>query len=421
MKSQPRLELLLVIPLLVWGCASSSEPDNAAPSVSIAAPLAGSTFSRGDTVTVEVTASDPDGVVVAVWLYADNSHLGVDSTSPYLFRWDTRGEDLGRRVLKAVAADDDGWRSDRDVGVRIRWGGLPPEQLEDGWETSTADDEGVDAERLATMVDEIYAGGYEFMHALLVARDGKLVLEEYFGDFDRNTLQHVQSTTKSFTSALVGIAIDRGEIGGVTDPMVDCLPEYAHLFDGGRERITIQHCLMMAAGLEWNEISTPTYDPNNDNIRGHVVADYVAYVLGKPLVEEPGTVWYYNSGCPLTLGAILRSATGMPADDYAEEYLFGPLGIAPVVWPSINNGKHVGTHGSLYVRGRDMAKFGQLFLQDGVWDGEQVISTEWVAESTRPRLTVSGDVRYGYQWWFEEMSGNDVPYTSGYGGQHIFV
>jgi len=414
-------DLILLLPVLAWACSSSSGPDNAAPSVSIATPLAGSAFARGDTVAVEVTASDPDGVVVAVWLYTDNSYLGVDSTSPYLFRWDTRDEALGRHVLKAVAEDDYGWRSDRDVGVRIRWGGLPPEQLEDGWETSTAEAEGVDAERLAAMVDEICAGGYEFMHALLVARNGKLVFEEYFNGFERDSLQHVQSTTKSFTSALVGIAIDRGEIGSVTDPMVDYLPEYAHLFDGGKERITIEHCLMMAAGLEWNEISTPTYDPNNDNIRGHVVSDYVAYVLGKPLVEEPGTVWYYNSGCPLTMGAILRNATGVPADDYAAEYLFGPLGIVPVVWPSINGGMHVGTHGSLYVRGRDMAKFGQLFLQDGVWGGEQVISTEWVAESTRPRLTVSGDVRYGYQWWFEEMSGNDVPYTSGYGGQHIFV
>jgi CubicO group peptidase (beta-lactamase class C family) len=415
------LILPLVVQLAAWGCSSSSEPDNQSPVVSITVPQAGATFSRGDTVEVEVTASDPDGAVVAVWLYANNAYVGVDSTSPYQFRWDTRGAGIGRTVLEVVAGDDDGWRAGGEITVRIRWGDLAPEQLDDGWETARASAEGIDVAHIADMMDEIYSGGYEFMHALLVARHGKLVLEEYFNGFERDSLQHVQSTTKSFTSALVGIAIDRGEIGGVNDPMVDYLPEYAYLSDEEKERITIQHCLMMAAGLEWNEVSVPTYDPSNDNIRGHMVSDYVAYFLGKPLVAEPGTVWYYNSGCPLTMGAILKNATGTPADDYAEEYLFGPLGVAPAVWPSINSGKHVGTHGSLYVRGRDMAKFGQLFLQEGVWDGEQVISTGWVAESTQPRLTVSGGVRYGYLWWFEEMSGYDVPYTSGYGGQHIFV
>jgi CubicO group peptidase (beta-lactamase class C family) len=413
--------LVLLLPTLACGCSSSSGPDNYAPDISILTPLAGTTVSRGEIVDFDVSASDPDGAVIAVWLYADGRRVGVDSTSPYLFQWDTRGEDIGRRVLRATALDDGGQVSEDVIGVSVRWGDFAPEQLDDGWETSTAGAEGIDAERLAWMMDEIYAGGHEFMHALLVARNGKLVFEEYFGDFERNTLQHVQSTTKSFTSALVGIAIDRGEIGGVNDPMVDYLPEYAHLFDGDKVGITIQHCLMMAAGLEWNEISTPTLDSTNDNIMGHMVPDYVAFVLAKPLVQEPGTVWYYNSGCPLTMGAILRNATGMPADDYAEQHLFGPLGVAPVVWPSINNGRHVGTHGSLYVRGRDMAKFGQLFLRDGVWGGEQVISAEWVAESTQPRLTVWGYVRYGYQWWFEEMSGYDVPYTSGYGGQHIFI
>jgi len=421
MNSQARLRLLLpIVPLLAWGCTSSTGPEDHTPDVSITAPLAGATFMRGDRVEVEVTASDPDGAVVAVRLYVDSRHVGVDSTSPYLFRWETHGEYIGRHVLRAVAADDDGYTSGRDVAVTIRWGDIAPEQLDDGWATARASAEGIDVARLADMVDEIYAGGYEFMHALLVVRHGNLVFEEYFNGFERDSLQHVQSTTKSFTSAMIGIAIDRGEIGGVTDRMIDYLPEYAHLFDGGKEGMTIEHCLMMAAGLEWNEHSIPHSDPNNDNTVGNRSADYVAYILGKPLVEEPGTVWYYNSGCSMTLGAILRNATGWGADAYAAQHLFDPLGIAPSSW-LVMGGGHIGTHGGLFLRPRDMAKFGQLFLQDGFWDGESVISEEWVRESTLPRLTVYADLRYGYQWWFKRMDGYDVPFTAGTGGQHIFV
>jgi CubicO group peptidase (beta-lactamase class C family) len=420
MKGQARLGLPLVIPLLAWGCTSSSGPEDHAPEVSITAPLAGATFMRGDTVEVEVNASDPDGAVVAVRFYIDSRHVSVDSTSPYLFRWDTHGEDIGGHVLRAVAVDDDGYSSGRNIAVTIRWGDVAPEQLDDGWETSTATAQGIDAERLAAMMDEVGAGDYEFLHAILVARNGKLVFEEYFGDFGRYSLQHVQSTTKSVTSALIGIAIDRGEIGGVNDPMVDYLPEYAHLFDGGKEQLTIQHCLMMADGLEWNEHSIPYSDPSNDNTIGNNSVDYVAYVLGKPLVREPGTVWYYNSGCSMTLGAILRNATGLRADAYADQYLFDPLGIAPASWQVMGSG-HIATHGGLFLRPRDMAKFGQLFLQDGVWEGEQVISAEWVAESTLPRLTSYAPYRYGYQWWFKEMNGYDVPFTAGGGGQYIYV
>lgn len=408
----------LLLPLLAWACASFSAPEDHPPEVSIAT-FSGRAVSRGETVDVEVTATDPDGAVVAVRLYVDSVGLGVDSTAPYLFRWDTRGERIGQHVLAAVAEDDAGKMSVCRIEVSVRWPDIAPERLDDGWETSTADAEGVDPDRISWMMDHIYAGGYEFLHALLVVRNGKLVVEEYFGTFGRDSLQHLQSTTKSFTSALIGIAIDHGAIGGVDDPMFDYLPEYAYLRNPDKDGITIEHCLMMAAGLEWNEITVPTSDAHNDNMVGHRVSDYVAYVLGKPVVAPPGTQWYYNSGCSMTLGTILKNATGIPADAYAEQLLFGPLGITSWVWERINDGKHVGTHGSLYLRTRDMAKFGQLFLQQGAWNGEQLISAQWVEESTRPRLTVTGDVRYGYQWWFTPLNGYDAPLTSGYGGQHI--
>lgn len=413
----------LLLPVLAWACTFTSAledqpPEDQPPEVSLAA-LPGASVSRGDTVDIEVTASDPDGAVVAVWLSVDSVLLGVDTTSPYLFRWDTRGERIGRHLVTAVAGDASYRRSSRSIEVSVRWPDVAPERLGDGWETSTASAEGIDAWRIARLLDHMAEGGYEFMHALLVVRHGRLVIEEYFGGFGRDSLQHLQSTTKSFTSALIGIAIDRGAIGSVDDPMFDYLPQYAWLRSPDKDRITIEDCLMMAAGLQWNEVTVPTDDARNDNMAGHRVPDYVAYMLAKPVVAPPGTRWYYNSGCSVTLGAILEHATGTPADAYAEQFLFGPLGISTWVWERINRGRHVGTHGSLYLRPRDMAKFGQLFLQRGAWNGEQLISAQWVEESTRPRFTVGGNVRYGYQWWFQPQHGYAAPLTSGYGGQHI--
>lgn len=210
-----RLASLLVAGTVAWSCSSSTGPDSHPPSVSITAPLAGATFSRGDTVEIAVTASDADGAVVAVRLYADGTYVGVDSASPYQFHWDTWGASIGRSVLRAVAWDDEGATAGHDIGVSIRWAYYPPDRLDDGWETSTLDAEGFDTAGINSTMNNVYAGGYEFMHALLVARNGKLVLEEYFGGFVRDSLQHLQSTTKSFTSALIGIAIDRGEIGSI--------------------------------------------------------------------------------------------------------------------------------------------------------------------------------------------------------------
>jgi CubicO group peptidase (beta-lactamase class C family) len=409
----------LLIPALAWACTfPSALEEDRPPEVSLATPQ-GASVLRGDTVSIAVTASDSDGGVVVVWLSIDSVCVGVDSVPPYRFEWDTRGERLGRHVITAIAGDAAGRTSSRSMEVSVRWADVAPDQLDDGWATAPASAEGMDADRLRQTMDVMTAGGHEFMHALLVVRHDTLVVEEYFGGFARDSLQHLQSTTKSFTSALIGIAIDRGEIAAVSDPMFDYLPEYASLRTPDKDRITIEDCLMMAAGLAWNEISVPADDPSNDNQVGHRVGDYVAYVLAKPVIAPPGTVWYYNSGCSMALGAVLRTATGVPADAYAEQHLFGPLGIATWVWEHVNKGKNVGTHGSLYLRARDMAKFGQLFLQRGAWNGEQIISAHWVDESTRPRLTVAGDVRYGYQWWFKPQRGYDAPLTSGYGGQHI--
>jgi CubicO group peptidase (beta-lactamase class C family) len=410
----------LVVPFLAWGCSTSTDADNNRPSIYIASPAHGASFSRGDTVDIDVEASD-DGVVVAVRFYLDGVYIGVDSTSPYQYRWSTIDAVVGLRQLRVVVEDDGGAFASQEIAVWLRWAYFPPEQVVDDWQTSTLHEEGFDTLAIHAMMNTAYGDNFnDFMHAVLVVRNGNLVLEEYFGDFRRHNLNHLQSTTKSFTSALIGIAIDRGYIGGVDDPFFDYLPRYAHLRDADKDSITLEHVLTMTPGLEWNEMFVPTLDASNDNMIGNRGDDYVAYALAKPVIRVPGTEWWYNSGCSMTLGEILRSATGLGADQFASLYLFGPLGIRTYDWP-IMAGGHVSTHGGLYLRPRDMAKFGQLYLQDGMWNGERVISEEWVVASTRPFIGAWGNTQYGYQWWFENVGGYDVRHTSGYGGQYIFV
>jgi CubicO group peptidase (beta-lactamase class C family) len=270
-------------------------------------------------------------------------------------------------------------------------------------------------------------------------KDGKLVFEEYFigytfdyndpqykgelTDYEIDTIHNTASVTKSITSALVGIAIDQGSIQGVDEKMFAFFPDYASLSDERKGAITLEHLLTMTSGLEWNEWNLPYRDTRNDLIQLFFVFDPIEYILAKPVVNEPGTRWYYNSGGTDILGEVIREATGLRMDDFAEEYLFVPLGITDYEWVHINPDM-ISAHGGLKLRPRDMAKLGYLFLNGGMWDGERIVSKEWVEESTKGQFFVHGE-RYGYQWWSRSYSYGSTAvvsfYADGWGGQRIMV
>ena len=312
---------------------------------------------------------------------------------------------------------------------------LPPGQTSDGWQTASLSDVGIDEEPLGRLVESIHDGTFENVHSVLVVRDGKLVFEQYFdgyawnyddeqfrGDaveFDADTLHNLASVTKSFTSALIGIAVDHGFIQGVDETMFSFFPEYAHLEDEEKARITLEHLLTMTSGLEWNEMAYPYSSTRNDLVQLFMVSDPIAYILSKPVVAEPGTNWYYCGGGTNILGEVIRQSTGSRMDDFAAEYLFAPLGITDYEWDHIN-ADMIHASGNLRLRPRDMAKFGLLYLNGGVWQGERIVSQEWVEASTRE--WVDG---YGYQWWLQTYrSGGasvDAFLASGWGGQHIIV
>jgi len=333
-----------------------------------------------------------------------------------------------------------------------------PMKLDDGWETASLDDVGIDEKLVSEAMDRIRDGTYPNVHSVLIVKDGRLVFEAYFdgysfdylGDqfrgehteFGINTLHNLASVTKSFTSALLGIAIEQGFIQDEKEQVFAFFPEYAHLKTERNSRITLEHLLTMTSGLEWNELEVWLGDPRHDLIQLFIVSDPLEYILSKPVIAEPGTTWYYNGGGVNLLGEVIRKASGLRMDDFAEKALFSPLGITEYEWDHIKP-DIIHASGNLKLRPRDMAKFGYLFLNGGIWKGESIIPAEWIKTSTEAHVTIPWDSmgeilgdeyvdlmktegdRYGYLWWLKtyDVNSQTVPsfYADGWGGQNIIV
>lgn len=305
----------------------------------------------------------------------------------------------------------------------------------DGWQTSSATLQGVDPSPLVDMINRVRDEEFRHIHSVLVVRNERLILEEYFPgydllgpytDFDWDVRHLLCSATKSFASALVGLARDQGLLGDVNTPLSVFFPEYPDLdWSGARGRITLRHALTMSAGLDWDEGTYSYFDPRNDSAKMWASPDPIRYVISRPMAAEPGTVFVYNGGLSITLADIAAKVSGLPADQFALHYLFTPLGIYDFYWEKHADGT-VQAGGGLWLRPRDMAKFGQLYLDGGTWKGVPVISREWVAQSTQKHIW-AGEGRnrsYGFQWWIEEhpWQGNVVTSFAarGWGGQRIY-
>jgi CubicO group peptidase (beta-lactamase class C family) len=300
-----------------------------------------------------------------------------------------------------------------------------PELLDDGWEVASPVAEGLDAGTVQRVAKQIADGEFNYVHSFLVAQNGKLVLEQYYRGQHRDMTHRLYSVTKSVTSALVGIAIDLGYIGGVEETVISYFSEYVgEDWDHDKDAITLQHMLMMASGLEYDENSYPYGDERNSYTRMTATDDWIKWGLEQPLVAKPGSAFAYSSANTHTFAGIIHKTTGLHADEFAEEHLFGPLGVDQYLWYAGDGHPTVsGAHGGLKLRPRDMAKFGQMYLDGGRWKGQQVVPEDWVRESFVPRIDSSWGTRYGYQWWIQEdrILGRDVEWISarGYGEQYI--
>jgi CubicO group peptidase (beta-lactamase class C family) len=301
-----------------------------------------------------------------------------------------------------------------------------PADLGDGWQTASLEEVGFNSAKLAAMLEDIHDGGYENLHSLLIVKDGRLVFEEYFRGHNQTSLDDVASVTKSVTSIMVGIAIKQGFIKGADQYLTELLPSYADLLNADplKQKLQLWHVLSMTSGFEWDEETYPYGDKRNDATAMERSTDAVRFVLDRPMAREPGAKFQYCGGNSMLLSAILEEATGMTVAEYAKLNLFEPLGISFYRWPPYADG-HTNTDGGLSLRPRDMAKIGQLMLNQGVWNGVQLIPAEWVAESTQAHTKASLLNTYGYQWWRETQSilleSVKTYFAAGFGGQLINV
>ena len=309
-----------------------------------------------------------------------------------------------------------------------------PQARQDGWTTASAESVKLSATRLQAMESAIRSGGFKRITSVLIARQGKLVYEAYFDDSGASGFRNTRSATKTVTSMLVGIAIDKGLLPGVDAPVMRFFPEKQPVQnpDPRKEKITVEDFLTMSSLLECND--------NNQFSRGHeermyLIEDYVKFTLDLPVKGFPGWAqkpqdspygrsYSYCTAGVATLGAVLARASKMTVQEFAAKNLFAPLGIQKTQWQITPSGLAM-TGGGLGLQSRDYLKLGQLYANRGVWNGSRIISESWVKASIQPHAQVDDQTEYGYLWWLKAFKSNDKKFPAylmqGNGGNKVLV
>ena len=281
-----------------------------------------------------------------------------------------------------------------------------------GWTVSTPEAEGMNSQAVADYLLALSEPSLT-VDSVMIVRHGQIVAEAYYAPSTADTRFSIYSATKSVTSALVGIALERGYIKSIDQPVLSFFPDrtVANL-DAHKEAMTLRDLLTMGSGFECDANANPAAE---DAV--FASEDWVQAVLEMPMADAPGSQWRYCNLNFFLVGAILEAATGQSAMDFARANLFEPLGISDVAWATTPSGVNGGAAG-LQFSLRDWAKFGYLYQRGGEWDGVQIVPAQWVADSLTNQLSTPFGVGYGYGWWvFEALGGLSL----GGGGQYIFV
>ena len=362
-----------------------------------------------------------------------------------------RGNAVGWVLLLAAACSGPGGSSAPQGDAGAVWPG-------EAWPVSTPQAEGVDAAAIEALVRDIDAGRYGLIDHFLLIRNGYViadhrwdhgeryaelltqqpdtVLHQYNYDhpdwhpYYRDTdLHSLQSVTKSVMSVAFGVAVDAGYISGVDDAAWPWFADYGvDLADSQRAATTIEDFLTMRSGMDWALPGQPYTDETHPTAILEGSDAWIEYVVEQPIGTDPGERFDYNDGVSVLLGKVVREATGQRLDTWAEERLFGPIGIDEYYW-KITPGGEADSEGGLYLSTHDLARIGYLMLHGGEWDGRQIVSSEWVQVSTSPLVPDVApdngrpDSGYGYQWWVPVHDDGEtrVFAGNGYGGQFLHV
>jgi CubicO group peptidase (beta-lactamase class C family) len=270
-------------------------------------------------------------------------------------------------------------------------------------------------DRATVVFDDALGAARELprLHSLLASWRGNLILERYFNGAHAKRTANVKSVAKSIVSALVGIAIERGVIGGPEIPIHTYFPELARDRDSQKQLITIEDLLSMRSGLQ---------STSNRNYGAWVQSpNWVRHALSRPLVSAPGTEMEYSTGNSHLLSAILTKTTGKSTWQFAQDVLARPLGFTLPRWPQDPQGIYFGGNDMLLTP-RQMLTFGELYLKGGRLGDRQIVPARWIETSFVPRgySRISGQ-RYGYGWWMRELAGHQAYFAWGFGGQYIII
>ena len=318
-----------------------------------------------------------------------------------------------RRVEPGAVAGLPAYRSETgEPGYSFR----RPAETGDGWRTATPEAVGLDRSRIRALVEQVIDGAGGDLHSLLVVRHGLLVVEEYFHGWSLDDLHRIESCTKSVVSLLVGIAIDQGRIEDVDAPALSFFPELSETAAPGWETVRLEHLLTMTAGIDRPEsagVETPGWE-------------LVHQVLGSQVASPPGATWRYSNADTDLLAGVLQHATGLDAVAFAEASLFRPLGIRTHEWMRSPSDAYPSMAAGLSLRPRDMARIGALVAGRGRWQGQRLISADWIERSTRVHQAPRAEAeQYGYLWWSavppEAPEEHRAVYAKGVGSQFIFV
>ncbi|MBI9038119.1 MAG: serine hydrolase [Bacteroidales bacterium] len=375
-----------------------------------------------------------------------NSVQFIDSINQLVVGYDEEGiykgvVDMTKGIIQGIACGGDpsdtnklDFIRDEDIDVNrlfipyppgpngsIKYTYHQPEKCNDQLQTASIFEFVKDSTAFYNLIERIIKQKFGRLESLLIIKDQKLIHEEYFYGYDRNQLHKINSCTKSIISLLLGITLERHKNNNVDQPFFNFFPQYDSLKTAEKRQITLKHVLTMTAGFQ-----------EEDDFEIHDPDDLVKQMISQPLESTPGEKFKYNNNCTNLLGAIIYTLENKQADEFAKDVLFNRLGISEFHWEKENG--VLQCHNGLHLYPRDMAKIGLLVLNDGYWNGEQIVPKEWIDISTKPHVAESDFFNYGYQWWHrskinkswwkesdEESNEHEMFLALGFGGQYIFI